>query len=77
MSSSMVILDVFQQELFLSHWTFAGSLVTITNDYARAYGVPLPAVVPGHRNYLIVLPSDEIMVFVFSGYKEACSKNLH
>ena len=49
-------------------------LKTFVTNYARAHGIPLPGRIPGHRNKVILLPTDITKVFVHSKYKEACSE---
>ena len=50
-------------------------LKTFVTNYARAHGIPLPGRIPGHRNKVILLPTDITKLFVHSKYKEACSEH--
>ena len=47
-------------------------LTTFITNYARAHGMPLPGRIPGHRDKVMLLPSDITKVFVYNKYKEAC-----
>ena len=37
--------------------------------------MPLPGRVPGHRDKVVVLPSDITKQFIFMKYKDACATN--
>ena len=50
-------------------------LTTFITNYTRAHGMPLPGRVPGHRDKVMVLPSDITKAHVFVKYKEACLSN--
>ena len=50
-------------------------LTTYITNFAKAHGMPLPGRVPGHRDKVMVLPSDITKVFVYTKYREACSAN--
>ena len=50
-------------------------VMTFIKNYARAHGLPLPGRVPGHRDKVMVLPSDITKTVVFTQYKEACIKS--
>lgn len=45
--------------------------VTFVKNYARAHAMPLPGRLPGHRDKVMVLPSDVTKTVVYKRYKEA------
>ena len=47
------------------------NLTTFIVNYAQAHGMPLPGRVCGHRDKVMVLPSDITKAHVFTTYKEA------
>lgn len=50
-------------------------LTMFIKNYARAHGLPLPGRVPGHRDKVMVLPSDITKAHVYQVYKKACETN--
>ena len=50
-------------------------LTTFIKNYARAHAMPLPGRVPGHRDKVMILPSDVTKAEVYIKYKEACTQN--
>ena len=50
-------------------------LAMFIKNYARAHGLPLPGRVPGHRDKVVILPSDITKTVVYAKYKEACTAN--
>ena len=56
-----------------SHETIS-MVTTFINNYGRAHGLPLPGRVPGHRDKVILLPSDITKAHVYQKYKEACNE---
>ena len=48
-------------------------LTKFITNYARAHGMPLPGRVPGHRDKVMVLPTDITKLVVYSKYKQACT----
>ena len=47
--------------------------VQYLTNYAGAHAMPLPGRVPGHRDKVMVLPTDITKVVVYNKYKQACS----
>lgn len=50
-------------------------LVAFITNYARVHAMPLPGRLPGHKDKVMVLPSDITKVFVYSKYRQACDAN--
>ena len=57
------------------HFDEVTQLTTFIVNYARAHGMPLPGRVPGHRDKVMVLPSDITKAHVFTKYRDTCSSN--
>ena len=51
------------------HFDEVTQLTTFIVNYARAHGMPLPGRVPGHRDKVMVLPSDITKAHVFTKYE--------
>ena len=50
-------------------------MATFIKNYTCAHGLPLPGRVPGHRDKVMVLPTDVTKAVVYSKYKQACEAN--
>ncbi len=51
-------------------------VTTFITNYGRSHGLPLPGRVSGHRDKVIVLPSDITKAYVYDLYKKVCSDQL-
>ena len=49
-------------------------VVAFIKNFARAHALPLPGCLPGHKDKVLVLPSDLSKSSIFERYKEACTK---
>ena len=50
-------------------------ITSFITNYARAHSLPLPGRVPGHRDKVMVRPSDVTKALVYSKYKSACAES--
>lgn len=50
-------------------------VTSFISNFAEGHSMPLPGRVPGHRDKVVVLPSDITKQFVFTKYKDACATN--
>ena len=48
-------------------------LTKFITNYARAHAMPLPGRVAGHRDKVIILPTDITKLVVYTKYKQACT----